>query len=521
MSRRPRRERLPRRDRTPYGSWLLGPAGQSARQTRIRVQLLLTLMLVTTNVVGAVLVFLISFVVMPAPSANAAVIVSTAIAAPVYLAVAVLVGGTIGSVGTLRALAWATRDDTRPTPAERVRVFKVPFRLTMVQFVPWVGATVLFTMLAVWLQPDRAITTGLTVGTAAVVVSGIAYLLTEFAMRPITARALTEVRSTDRPRAGGIRSRMVATWMVGTGVPVLTLVVAGILALAGVTQLVRLAVAVIVVGVVVFVFGLWMTMLGARAVQAPVQAVHRGMRDIEEGRLDTQVVVYDGSELGLLQAGYNQMVEGLRDRERISELFGRHVGRQVAQMAADDRAEIELGGTTRRVTVLFVDLTGSTSYAEHRSPAEVVDMLNDFFGIVVAEVDAEGGLVNKFLGDAVLAIFGAPVPLEDHAGAALRAARRIADRLTEEVTEVGFGLGVATGDVVVGHVGHEERFEYTAIGDAVNSAARLTDLAKQAPGCVLTTAETVAAAGAEDSWEPHDEVVLRGRSEPTATCVRR
>ncbi len=519
MNRRGPQRRLPdgarRRARSAYGSRLLGPADQSARETRVRVQLLLTAMLISTNLVGAGLVFLISFIIIPAPEANAATRLAIAIAVPVYVAVAVLVGAVTGTTATLRALRWSREDESVPSAAQRAHVLKVPFRLTMIQSALWLGATVLFTLLSVVLQPARALTTGLTIGTATIVVSGIAYLLTELSLRPITARALTEIRSGDEPRGGGVRTRMVAFWLVGTGAPVGALFVGGVLALAGVSDLDRLAVASVVVSAVVLVFGLWVTILGARSVEAPVRSVRQAMRAVEDGQLDTEVIVYDGTELGLLQAGYNEMVAGLRDRERLNDLFGRHVGRQVAQMTVDGEVDVELGGATRVASVLFVDLTGSTSYAEEHGPAEVVEMLNRFFGVVFTAVDDHGGLVNKFMGDAVLALFGAPVEQPDHAAAALGAARQIAQRLTAEVTEVGFGVGVATGEVVVGHVGHEERFEYTAIGDAVNAAARITDLAKQVDGWVLATAEAVSAAGAEDAWVEHDRQVLRGRSAPT------
>ena len=169
------------------------------------------------------------------------------------------------------------------------------------------------------------------------------------------------------------------------------------------------------------------------------------------------------------------------------------MGQEVAEAAAE-LGEVELGGESRVVSVLFVDLVGSTTYATENPPADVVAMLNRFFGVVVDEVDRRHGLVNKFIGDAVLAIFGAPVALEDHAGAALAAARAMADRLAVEVPEIGAGIGVATGEVVAGNVGHHSRFEYTVVGDAVNTAARLTELAKDVDGRLLATWSSVEAA---------------------------
>jgi adenylate cyclase len=133
-----------------------------------------------------------------------------------------------------------------------------------------------------------------------------------------------------------------------------------------------------------------------------------------------------------------------------------------------------------------------------------------------------GGLVNKFMGDAVLAIFGAPTDLPDHAGAALAAARGIASRLAGEVPEIGAGIGVSTGRAVAGNVGHRSRFEYTVIGDAVNAAARLTELAKDVDGRVLVASASVTAADPAEQrrWREHGAPVLRGRDEPTPTSVQ-
>ena len=179
-----------RRRRNPFGSRLLGSTDQSARAMRIRVQLLLTAMLVTTNVIGAVVVFVVSSFVVPSAAPNRATVVGLAIAVPVYVVAAVLVGAGVGTATTLRALRWAT-SDREPDAADRTKALRVPLRLTQMQAMMWLGATLLFTLLAVILQPARAPTTGATVAIAGIVVCAVAYLLTEFALRPIAARALT------------------------------------------------------------------------------------------------------------------------------------------------------------------------------------------------------------------------------------------------------------------------------------------------------------------------------------------
>jgi adenylate cyclase len=231
------------------------------------------------------------------------------------------------------------------------------------------------------------------------------------------------------------------------------------------------------------------------------------------------VPVYDGSELGLLQAGFNRMAAGLRERERVRDLFGRHVGEDVARAALEE--EVELGGEVRDAAVLFVDVEASTQLAAERPPTEVVGLLNSFFSVVVEVVNDHGGYVNKFEGDAALAIFGAPVAREDYAGCALKAARELCVRLEREVPGISAGIGVSGGEVVAGNVGDESRFEYTVIGDPVNEAARLTELAKDRATKVLASADLVERASEDERrrWQVSGEVELRGRARATCLAV--
>jgi adenylate cyclase len=243
------------------------------------------------------------------------------------------------------------------------------------------------------------------------------------------------------------------------------------------------------------------------------------MEQVTRGDLSAHVVVYDGTELGLLQTGFNRMAEGLRERERIRDLFGRHVGHEVAANAM--RQNPELGGEERDVSVLFVDVIGSTTIASTNTPTAVVALLNRFFDVIVDEVDGHGGFVNKFEGDAALAIFGAPNRIDDHAGSALAAARKIQVRLCAEVPEIKAGIGVASGIAVAGNVGARERFEYTVIGDPVNEAARLSEVAKTVPGNLAASGRAVAAAHSDeaDQWQITDSITLRGRLEETELAI--
>lgn len=207
------------------------------------------------------------------------------------------------------------------------------------------------------------------------------------------------------------------------------------------------------------------------------------------------------------------MVEGLREREQVRDLFGRHVGREVA--AAAELHQPTLGGEERHVAVLFVDVVGSTRMVSSRPPMEVVELLNRFFAVIVEEVDRHSGLVNKFEGDAALAIFGAPGALTNPESNALAATRAVARRLKIEVPECPARIGVASGQVVAGNIGAKERFEYTVIGEPVNEAARLAELARSEPSRALASAATVAAASEREQrfWRLGRPVRLRGYEE--------
>nr|WP_328828246.1 adenylate/guanylate cyclase domain-containing protein [Nocardioides acrostichi] len=504
----------PPSQRSPFGSWLLGPQGQSPRRLRWRIQMLLTVFITTTHLLGAGVVVVLSVLVVPAPRANHAMGLATVIGVPVYVALAVLVGSVWGTRVSFGALLWVL-DEREPTLRERRRALRVPLNLTLLSGVLWGLGLVLFVVLAVLIQPERVLGIAPTVGIGAIVVCTITYLLSEFALRPLSALAMA-AGAEARPRGLGVGGRQLTFWLLGTGAPLVGLAFGAVAALVrDDVTVTRLAVQVLVVSGVVLAFGFFVTTLNARSVVAPLASVREGMAEVQSGRLDLRLPVYDATELGRLQDGFNHMAEGLAERERLADLFGRHVGQDVARAAADK--EVALGGESREVTVLFVDLVGSTRFAADHKPAVVVDMLNGFFDVVVEEVLREDGLVNKFVGDAVLAVFGAPTDLPDHAARGVRCARRMAGRLAEEQPQIAAGIGVYAGTVVAGNVGTQERFEYTVIGDAVNAASRLTEVAKGVEGRVASTVSTIEAAGPEEQahWCRGETLTLRGRSKQT------
>jgi adenylate cyclase len=504
--------------RRPFGSWLLGPADQSTRLLRARLQILMTTFSIGTNLIGALVVFVLAVYVLPGPSLIDQLQLADAIIIPAYLVLAIAVGCVWSMRLTRRVTRWVELE--RPaTRREQIATLQLPLRLTLIEVLLWLVAAALFTVMTVILQPENALRVALTVIDGAIVTCSVSYLLTEFALRPVAARALAESPPPRRLLAAGLKARTVFFWAVGSGVPVSGLMLAAVLALIeGDVTSTRLSVVILALGIVALGNGWLLTMLSARSVVAPVRSVRDALSLIGDGRLDVSIPVFDGTELGSLQAGFNRMAEGLRDRERIRDVFGRYVGTGVVQEAlSSDR----LGGEERYVAVLFVDLVGSTELAMNRPPTEVVQLLNRFFAIVVDEVDRQGGFVNKFAGDAALAIFGAPAELADPAGSALCAGRELARRLDEELPEAIAGIGVTAGIVVAGTVGDVRRHEYTVIGDPVNEAARLSELAKSAPGRLMASMAAVDESAPEEAahWQPATEITVRGRSTPTLLAV--
>jgi adenylate cyclase len=272
---------------------------------------------------------------------------------------------------------------------------------------------------------------------------------------------------------------------------------------------------ILLMAIAALVIGLTGTALTAMSIADPLRELRWALGEVQRGNYHAHMKIYDASALGLLQAGFNDMVRGLSERHRLRDLFGRYVGEDVARRALQSRPE--LGGQECTVAVLFVDLVGSTTLAATCPPAEVVNRLNEFFGIVVETVDHYGGFVNKFQGDAALAIFGAPLQHPDACGAALAAARGLRDELIEVLGTNEFGIGVSAGHAIAGHIGAQARFEYTVIGGPVNEAVCLTELAKLEQGHVLASA--IAVSGARDGealcWDISETVELPGRIKST------
>lgn len=494
-------------------------------------QLSLMLVVVLPNLVGAGVVLVLAAWVLPTDvliSDPGALARNLLVFGP-YLAVAVVLGAWWGQrrmqVPTLPAGA---DDAARERVVARLRrvVLRGPLRLALVQAVLWAIAAVLFVLLNVFSSGRLGFQVGATVVLGGVVVVSITYRLVEVVLRPAVRRVLAV-----RPPSGGVLPgvlmRTVGGWLFGTAAPLAGVLLAagGALAFGG-YSVDRLAAVVIVLSGVALLFGGAVITLTAMSTAAPVLAVRRALRSVESGDLDVDVPVFDTTELGLLQAGFNTMVAGLRERERVREEFGRQVGEDVARHAMEN--QVELGGEVREMAVLFVDLVGSTTLAATRPPTEVVELLNEFFAVVVDVVEQHGGWINKFEGDAALAVFGVPTELPDAAGCALATGRVLASRLTQEVfggsgQEVRAGIGISAGEAVAGNIGDRRRYEYTVIGDPVNEAARLCDAAKETDDGVAASGAALSRASAREAaqWSGIGSRHLRGRTAETEVVVPR
>lgn len=513
-----------RQNRWMTHPWLVGgDPDEPGPVVGMRVRRMTVAAIATANITGAAVVVAFAVLVLPKPPGSFgpdvyALNVGFAVA---YLAAALGIGVTWG-----RRRLEGGRDgihdwlfaDRRPDARERRNVVLGPLRIMSVQVVLWGVAVVCFTAVNATVSWLLALGVGLTVALGGLTTSAAAYLLAELALRPVASRALA-AGPVERRGVPGVAVRWLLAWALGTGVPVVGLLLVGVVALTPVViHTDTLAITTITLTATGLVFGALVSLLAAYATVHPISAIRGGLADVQAGRLDVQVGVWDSTEMGLLQAGFNDMAAGLRERERIRDLFGRQVGADVARQAL--AGEVQLGGAVADVAVLFVDLVGSTALAAARPPEEVVATLNRFFVDIVDTVEAHGGWINKFQGDAALAIFGAPVPVYDHCGRALRCARDLHARLRGRDDPLEAGIGVAAGAAVAGHIGAEQRFEYTVIGDPVNEAARLTDLAKHEPGRVLASAVAVSRADPREAahWLPGDPVLLRGRAVETRLC---
>jgi class 3 adenylate cyclase len=253
------------------------------------------------------------------------------------------------------------------------------------------------------------------------------------------------------------------------------------------------------------------------SVAGPLADLERAMEHVGRGDLETRCPVVSNDELGTVAEGFNRMVAGLQERERIREAFGKYVSPEVRDEILAGR--VELAGQVREVTILFSDLRDFTPWVESRPPTEVVRDLNAYFTLMEGAIRGHGGLVLQFIGDEIEAVFGAPVAAPDHADRALHAALEMRRRLdTWNAARAGggvslaHGIGVHSGPVLAGNIGSPDRLSYALVGDAVNLASRLQSLTRELGGQILVSGDTVRRLKGSFALEALPAVHVKGRA---------
>lgn len=270
------------------------------------------------------------------------------------------------------------------------------------------------------------------------------------------------------------------------------------------------------------VSGAALAILVSHSIIVPLKRLQVGMAEVAENQLQVNLLVDSNDELGYLTERFNEMVTGLRRAETLRNLLNLYVSPEVARDALEHGTQ--LGGQLVDCSILFSDIRGFTALSEQLQPQALITLLNRYMSRMVEVVVAQGGVVNKFGGDSLLAVFGTPLnPAPDHAAAAIRTAlqmQRVLKAFNAEQIQNGgpvlqIGIGIASGPAVAGNVGGEGRIEYTVIGDTVNLASRLQDLTKELGRDLLVNALAVEQATRSISLaaEPLEPVSVRGKAE--------
>lgn len=280
----------------------------------------------------------------------------------------------------------------------------------------------------------------------------------------------------------------------------------------------RLRVTLILLSLVALLFSVFGGATIASSVSRPVRVLAGFARDIERGEYSREIQVDQKDELGQLAQAFNAMSKGLYERDRVRNLLGKVISPEIAEELI--KSDVKLGGEEKDISILFTDLRGFTGLSENRAPADVLDFLNEYLTRMTAVIDRHGGVVDKYIGDAIMALFGAPLELENHAERAVACAIEMVEELENNNRvfrekgwpELAMGIGVHTGKVVVGNMGSRDRLNYTAIGDGVNLASRLESVTKEYGLSIIVSEETMKQAPSF-RYKRLDTIQVKGKQE--------
>jgi adenylate cyclase len=427
------------------------------------------------------------------------------------------------------------------------RVLSTPLVLAGLGFAPWVFGPFLFVGLTLYRfghwSPELISQHIFSPLVAGFLASTTSYVIAEWIMRAqFVPRVFPEGRLSGVRSAWtlGVRARLAVLVVAVAFTPLFTML--GLVSAAEDRVATGLAIDEVLAalvaasrGMFVFYLGLGsaLTLLLARSLTHPLGVMSSVLRRVEAGDLDAQVKVTSVDEIGVLEEGVNAMVDTLREREHILQTFGRVVEPDIRDRLLS--GDLRAGGERRVASVLFADLRGFTTLAEQHPPEVVVATLNRFFTTMTGWVRDCGGFVDKFIGDAMLVVFGlfdesSTNATTTGAAAAVRCAVGMRDRLAvlnaqqegSDGSTLSMSVGVHTGEVLAGTIGATDRHEYTVIGDTVNVAARLQQLCKDEGRDVLASAECFQMAregGYDADGVPEKAVRLRGRTGEVGVVV--
>jgi adenylate cyclase len=389
----------------------------------------------------------------------------------------------------------------------------------------WLLASLLFSDFPVQLREFL-----ITLGVGGVLTSALIFLASEVIWRPVIPFFLPDgqLRAIGAFRIS-VRARLVGVFLLITLYPagMLTLVVfdrTQLLLTAPNPQAIlqNMLLSIGFIFVISLVASLGMAILVARLIIHPLNGLEEAMQKVEQGLLDVSVPVYSNDEIGYLTERFNEMIGGLKRAELLRTLLNLYVSPEVARNAVEHGTA--LGGQVVECSVLFSDIRGFTTLSETLPPAELIDLLNRYMSVMVDVIVSQGGMVNKFGGDSLLAVFGTPLnPSPKHVARAVRAAQAMftalaqfnAAQCAQNAPELKIGIGLASGPVVAGNIGGEGRIEYTVIGDTVNLASRLQSMTKEVGQDILMNEKTLELAQAYMTLavEPLPSVAVRGKAE--------
>jgi class 3 adenylate cyclase len=360
----------------------------------------------------------------------------------------------------------------------------------------------------------------LEIGTAAVLLIAAAlpvayatllnYFIAEALMRPVVEEIAQRLPEDFPFEANGLLIRKRLKLLLPTFTAYVGLIVAALMTgHRGTSGLALSVVAAVGIGLL---FSFELTVLLSRSVTGPISSLRRGLAQIRAGEYDVRVPVVTSDELGELSHDFNLMAVGLAERERMREAFHTYLDADVAPLILSGNYPRE--GISVTVSIMFVDVRGFTSFAEQADAPAVVAALNELFEVMVPIVAEHGGHVDKFMGDGMLAVFGAPEGYADHADRAVAAGRAIVRAVNRPDSRLAVGVGINTGSVVAGSIGGAGRLNFSVIGDAVNVAARVEAATRTTGDDLLLTAATREALTGGLQCHSRGTVELKGKAEP-------